>query len=72
MLPEKYDSISRYIELYIENNEFYPYHEHEFLFSLNYDIHHAYMGTRDVEMKENNTSEVGVFCRKRISTSGAE
>ena len=60
-LNELYDSISRYLELYMKNNEFYPYHEYEYLLSLNYDIRHAYMGTRNVEIKENNASDVGVF-----------
>ena len=56
-----YDSIARYLELYMANNKFYPYHEYEYLLSLNYDIRHAYMGTRDVEIKKNNASEVGVI-----------
>lgn len=60
-LNELYDSISRYLEFYMDNNEFYPYHEYEYLLSLNYDIRHAYMGTRDVEIKENNASEVGII-----------
>ena len=60
-LKELYDSLSRYLDFYMENNEFYPYHEYEFLLSLNYDIRHAYMGTRNVEMKENNASEVGII-----------
>jgi hypothetical protein len=60
-LNELYDSISRYLELYMKSNEFYPYHEYEYLLSLNYDIRHAYMGTRNVEIKENNASDVGVF-----------
>ena len=36
-----YDSISRYLDFYMANNEFYPYHEYEYLLSLNYDIYHS-------------------------------
>lgn len=64
-----YDSIARYLELYMANNKFYPYHEYEYLLSLNYDIRHAYMGTRDVEIKENNASEVGVIAESIFSIS---
>lgn len=64
-----YDSLVRYLELYMANNKFYPYHEYEYLLSLNYDIRHAYMGTRDVEIKENNASEVGVIAESIFSIS---
>lgn len=60
-LNELYDSISRYLSLYMTRMaDFYPYHEYEYLLSLNYDIRHAYMGTRGVEIVENNASAVGV------------
>ena len=67
-----YDSISRYLDFYMANNEFYPYHEYEYLLSLNYDIRHAYMGTRDVAIKENNASEVGLIAENifHISDQG--
>ena len=42
-----YDSISRYLDFYRENNDYFPYHQYEYLLSLNYDIRHAYMGTRE-------------------------
>ena len=64
-----YDSIARYLELYMANNKFYPYHEYEYLLSLNYDIRHAYMGTRDVEIMENNASEVGVIAESIFGIS---
>lgn len=57
-----YDSISRYLSFYQNNNhEFYPYHEYEYLLALNYDIRHAYMGTRKVDIVENNADAVGVM-----------
>ena len=61
-LNNLYDSISRYLSFYMDQlGEGYPYHEYEYLLSLNYDIRHAYMGTRDTEIMENNAENVGVI-----------
>ena len=46
-LNEIYDALSRYLDFYQRHSESYPYHEYEYLLSLNYDIRHAYMGSRD-------------------------
>ena len=57
-----YDSLSRYLDFYMDQmGEGYPYHEYEYLLSLNYDIRHAYMGTRECELMENNAENMGVF-----------
>lgn len=54
-----YDAIGRYLDFYQRHSEGYPYHEYEYLLSLNYDIRHAYMGTRDYTVAENNCSNYG-------------
>lgn len=54
-LNELYDALSRYLTIYQESTD-YPYSDYEYLLSLNYDIRHAYMGTRDV-VKVDNHSE---------------
>ena len=54
-----YDALSRYLEFYQEHTESFPYHEYEYLLSLNYDIRHAWMGTRDHVVIENNADEYG-------------
>ena len=41
-LDKLYDSISNYLSFYIDNVEYYPYHEYEYLLALNYDIRHCY------------------------------
>lgn len=53
-LNELYDSLSRYLDFYIENSLSTPYHEYEYLLSLNYDIRHAYEGRREIELVDNN------------------
>ena len=53
-LNELYDSISRYLDFYQTNAETWPYHEYEYMLSLNYDIRHAWMGSRNAEIIENN------------------
>jgi len=58
-LYELWESIGNYLQVFIENNDDYPYHEYEFLLSLNYDIRHAYMGSRGVSIEENNAAAVG-------------
>lgn len=55
-LNELYDSLSRYLLFYQENEDTFPYYEYEYLLSLNYDIRHAYMGTRNFSFEENNAS----------------
>ena len=47
-----YDSIGRYLDFYQENNDYFPYHQYEYLLSLNYDIRHAYMGCRETVVME--------------------
>ena len=37
-LNEIYDALSRYLDFYQRHSESYPYHEYEYLLSLNYDI----------------------------------
>ena len=60
-LNSLYDSISRYLSFYrIRVFEDFPEHEYEYLLSLNYDIRHAYMGTRNIEIIENNADNVGI------------
>ena len=59
-LNELYDSISRYLNFYQENDPCLPYHEYEYLLSLNYDIRHAYMGSRGWSLEENNAEAIGV------------
>jgi len=58
-LNELYDSLSRYLDFYQRNNREYPYHEYEYLLSLNYDIRHAYQGDRNVKNVENNANSIG-------------
>lgn len=61
-LNSLYDSLSRYLEFYQDNmSKFYPYHEYEYLLSLNYDLRKAYEGCRNVETVDNNSSSVGVL-----------
>ena len=55
-LNELYDSISRYLSFYEVNEDKFPYHEYEFLLSLNYDIRHAYQGDREQLTVDNNAS----------------
>lgn len=52
-LNELYDALSRYLDFYQESTS-YPYEDYEYLLALNYDIRHAYMGTRDVVAVSNN------------------
>ena len=57
-----YNSISRYLSFYIDQlGDGYPYHEYEYLLSLNYDIRHAYMGDRETQLMENNAENVGII-----------
>ena len=49
-----YDALSRYLDFYQEHAIGYPYHEYEYLLSLNYDIRHAYQGSREHVVVENN------------------
>ncbi|MGN0240751.1 MAG: DUF6904 family protein [Candidatus Weimeria sp.] len=55
-LQELYDALGRYLEFYQVSTD-YPYDDYEYLLALNYDIRHAYMGTRDVTAVENNYDE---------------
>ena len=60
-LNDLYDSISRYLAFYMEVNKgTWPYHEYEYLLSLNYDIRHAFMGGRETLSVNNNAEAVGV------------
>lgn len=52
-LDQLYDSISRYLSFYNDNAEWYPYHEYEYMLSLNYDIRHCYQGDRGFEAVDN-------------------
>ena len=52
-LDQLYDSISRYLSFYNDNAEWYPYHEYEYMLSLNYDIRHCYQGDRGFETVDN-------------------
>lgn len=58
-LDKLYDSISNYLSFYLDNAEYYPYHEYEYLLSLNYDIRHCYMGDRGYEIVDNNSDRYG-------------
>ena len=58
-LDKLYDSISNYLSFYIDNAEYYPYHEYEYLLSLNYDIRHCYQGDRGYEIIDNNSDSYG-------------
>jgi len=58
-LDKLYDSISNYLSFYIDNADYYPYHEYEYLLSLNYDIRHCYMGDRGYEIVDNNSERYG-------------
>ena len=58
-LDKLYDSISNYLSFYIDNAEYYPYHEYEYLLSLNYDIRHCYQGDRGCEIVENGAERFG-------------
>lgn len=61
-LNSLYNSLSSYLEFYEDNmSDFYPYHEYEYLLSLNYDIRHAFMGTRGVQIVENNAESTGLI-----------
>ena len=54
-----YDSISNYLSFYIDNADYYPYHEYEYLLSLTYDIRHCYQGDRGYEIVDNNSERYG-------------
>ena len=56
-----YESLGRYLEFYQSNGPSLHYHQYEYLLSLNYDIRHAFMGTRDITCVPNNAEEVGVI-----------
>ena len=58
-LDKLYDSLSDYLAFYKDNAEYYPYHEYEYLLSLNYDIRHCYMGDRGYETVENRADRYG-------------
>lgn len=58
-----YDSISRYLGFYCENEESFPYYAYEYLLSLNYDLRHAYQGDRDTDIQENNSEQYGNMCQ---------
>lgn len=61
-LNELYDSISRYLRFYQDNNErLLPYHEYEYLLALNYDIRHCYQGDRGYEAVDNNSENYGAM-----------
>ena len=55
-----YDALSRYLEFYQEHAVAYPYHEYEYLLSLNYDLRHACQGDRGYTLAENNASQIGL------------
>lgn len=55
-----YDALSRYLEFYQEHAVAYPYHEYEYLLSLNYDLRHACQGDRGYTLVENNASQIGL------------
>lgn len=52
-LDKLYDSLSTYLAFYNDNVEYMPYHEYEYLLSLDYDIRHCYMGDRGYESVDN-------------------
>ena len=54
-LDKLYDSLSTYLAFYSDNAEYYPYHEYEYLLSLDYDIRHCYMGDRGYESVDNRS-----------------
>lgn len=58
-----YDSLSRYLSFYCENEEPFPYYAYEYLLSLNYDLRHAYQGDRDTDIQENNSEQYGNMCQ---------
>ena len=59
-LNNLYDALGRYLEFYQSHAEGFPYHEYEYLLSLNYDIRHAYMGSREYTVIDNHSDEYGV------------
>ena len=71
-LDALYDSLSRYLAFYQDNmSQFQPYHEYEYLLSLNYDIRHAYQGDRGTEIMENNAEAVGMMAENIYEISPA-
>ena len=58
-LDKLYDSLSNYLSFYIDNVEYYPYHEYEYLLALNYDIRHCNQGDRGYETVENMADRFG-------------
>lgn len=62
-LNELYDSLSRYLGFYCENEESFPYYGYEYLLSLNYDLRHAYQGDRETDIQENNAEQYGNMCQ---------
>ena len=52
-LDKLYDSISNYLAFYQDNSVWFPYHEYEYMLSLNYDIRHCYQGDRGYEAVDN-------------------
>lgn len=52
-LSNLYDSISNYLAFYQDNSVWFPYHEYEYMLSLNYDIRHCYQGDRGYEAVDN-------------------
>lgn len=57
-LNEIYDSLSRYLDFYQENEVGCSYDDYEYLLSLNYDIRHAYMGTRGKTRQKDNHGNI--------------
>ena len=71
-LDALYDSLSRYLAFYQDNmSQFQPYHEYEYLLSLNYDIRHAYQGDRGTEIMENNAEATGMMAENIYEISPA-
>lgn len=62
-LYELRQSISRYLDLYEDNCEFSPFGENglEYLLSLNYDLRHAYMGTREVIGEDSHLHDLFLY-----------
>lgn len=58
-LHELYDSLGRYLQFYIDNNKDFPDSEYEYTLALNYDIRHAFMGSRGYELIDSNFSGRG-------------
>lgn len=54
-LYELYESLSTYLDFYNDNVEYMPYHEYEYLLSLDYDIRHCYQGDRGFETVDNSS-----------------